>query len=205
MLHFANENKFLFGILSILLFLEGFSSCRADKGGFPENFAEYGDSEKISYMIENCVPDSVARFICDSYLGKCDDIIILDFPESVRFAASRYTGSSLNDFSVTLSRRVCELSPEEKVRIYLAAGEKDLQRLGFKIGSDYVEGLQTGEYSQNDVAVELREFSKILRQDSVKLCRFSNGMKIAFYDPTHNDNDLSESIKEELLKNLAIY
>ncbi len=59
-------------------------------GDFPDNFGTIGDAGRVSYMMKNVTPDSVARFICDAALGKVEGARIDSLPTATLYAYEHY-------------------------------------------------------------------------------------------------------------------
>lgn len=68
-------------------------------GDFPDNFGTIGDAGRVSYMMKNVTPDSVARFICDAALGKVEGARIDSLPTATLYAYEHYKNTDLASFA----------------------------------------------------------------------------------------------------------
>ena len=81
------------------------SACKGKRSGgeidLPENFAQLPDTAQVSFMMKNATPDSVARFICASALGKVPQSQIRNLSIATNYAFEKYSDNELGIFSNT--------------------------------------------------------------------------------------------------------
>ena len=156
-------------------------SC-GGKNGFrgisPDNFGTIGDAGRVSYMMKNVTPDSVARFICDAALGKVEGARIDSLPTATLYAYEHYKNTDLASFAAQYDAYSQSLPLEEKMKLYALAGSYDPQQLGYQLGLEYVGNIRSKKMTADQVAAELEEFKKACGNDHDTYKRFVKGFKV---------------------------
>lgn len=147
-------------------------------GDFPDNFGTIGDAGRVSYMMKNVTPDSVARFICDAALGKVEGARIDSLPTATLYAYEHYKNTDLASFAAQYDAYSQSLPLEEKMKLYALAGSYDPQQLGYQLGLEYVGNIRSKKMTADQVAAELEEFKKACGNDHDTYKRFVKGFKV---------------------------
>ena len=164
--------------VSLLLLLPLLASCSKDKRGtssLPENFGTIGDCGRVQYMISHTTPDSVARFIIYTALGRNENVRIDTLAIATTYAYEHLQGPDLDSFSAQYDSLIESLPLADKMSIYVKAGAVDPQRLGFRLGLEYMSSIRDGNKSVADVEKELREFKRACNHDPEMYRRFIIG------------------------------
>lgn len=163
-----------------------------DSEGFPKDFNNLDDASKVAYVMKNASPDSVARFICDASLGKVANVTIDTFPIAAAYAFEHYNDSCIYIFSRELDGYSENLPLPEKMRIYMLMGKTDAQRLGYRLGLEYVNHIRENKMTVEQVSEEIKEFKNACADDSVTYRRFVKGFHIVLAQD--HGKDLPEDI-----------
>lgn len=147
---------------------------RAEKD-YPENFKQIGDAGRVEYMLSRVAPDSLARFIIYGALGKNPGAPIDTMAIATNCAYEHLQGAALDSFSMEYDAVVEALSLGDKMKIYSLAGTEDPQRLGYRLGLEYMSSIRNNDKSVADVERELKEFKKACAADTAMYRRFIIG------------------------------
>lgn len=173
-------------VLSITLL-----SCRGGKtnkaDAFPENFNQLTDTAKVSYVMKNATPDSVARFICRASLGQIKYAKIESIGIATNYAYEKYAGDNLDLFGNTYDSYIANLPLADKMRIYALAGTEDPQGLGLQLGLEYLQSIRENNLKPEDVEKELQAFKKACENDPETYQRFLVGFKTVLKADKNND------------------
>ena len=94
--------KLLIAFVAILSVLA--VGCKKKGGdgtnGFPANFMTMRDSERLEYMMRRVDPDSVARFLCYSYLGRVPGSKIDTLAVAHLYACDKYRGEDFEKYII---------------------------------------------------------------------------------------------------------
>lgn len=156
-------------------------SCNSRKGNndadFPDNFAQLPDTAQVSYVMSKATPDSVARFICYSALGKNTKSGIRNIGVATNYAYEKLKGDDLDLFSNAYDEFVSSLPLVDKMNIYAKAGTEDPQGLGYQLGLEYMQSIRENNLSPADVEKELKAFKQACKNDPETYSRFLVGFK----------------------------
>jgi hypothetical protein len=177
-----------------LMALPGCSGkAEAAQDQLPADFNSLDDAAKVAYMMNNVEPDSVARFICDAALGRERLGMRIDtLAMAAAYAYEHYNDSSLIVFSREFDTYSANLPLEDKMRIYVMAGESDPNRLGYQLGLEYVSHIRDNKMTAEDVRREIEAFRSACANDSDTYVRFMKGFKTVLR--TDHGKDLPENI-----------
>jgi len=182
--------------LGISLMLLLLASCGGSKGGngsnFPDNFNSLDDISKIVYVMKHASPDSVARFLCESSLGKVAGAKIDTLAIAAAYAYENYKDSDLLVFSQEFDNYSANLPLDDKMRIYSMVGTSDPQRLGYELGLEYVSHIRENKMSVADIRKELESFRTACANDSDTYNRFIKGFKTVL--KVDHGKDLPEDV-----------
>ena len=165
--------------------------------GFPENFGSIGDSGRVAYMMKNTTPDSVARFICASALGRVEGSRIDTLALATAYAYENYKGEELETFGAEYERFVSALSLADRMKIYALGGTEDPQGLGLQLGLEYMQTIRDNNMSAEDVEKELAEFKKACADDPDTYERFLIGFKTVL--KADNGKDMPKEIYDKFI------
>ncbi len=167
---------FIAGILLIAL-----TGCKgknsASDTDFPENFAQLPDTAQVSFVMKNATPDSVARFICASVLGKVPQSNIRNLAIATNYAFESYSDNDLGIFSNTYDEYVASLPLADKMTIYAKAGTDDPQGLGLQLGLEYMQSIREKNLTPDQVEEELKALKNACKDEPETYERFLVGFK----------------------------
>ncbi len=176
-------------------------SCKGNKrnngDGFPDNFNQLTDTAKVSYVMKNTTPDSVARFICRASLGKIKNVRIESIGIATNYAYEKYTGDNLDLFGNSYDSYIANLPLSDKMRIYALAGTEDPQGLGLQLGLEYLQSIRENNLKPEDVERELKAFKDACKNDPETYQRFLVGFKTVL--KTDKNNDMPAGIYERFI------
>ena len=171
------------------------ASCGKKKDNestYPANFGQIGDAGRVAYMMRQVSPDSLARFIIDSSLGKDPECRIDSIAIATAYAYENLKGDALDSFSAAYDSHVESLPLGEKMKVYMLAGTEDPQGLGYKLGLEYMSSIRDGRKSADDVEREISEFKKACAADTATYERFLKGFHTVL--EVDRGKDVSEEI-----------
>ncbi len=159
---------------------------------FPQNFNTFSDNQMVEFMMKNASPDSVARFICNSALGKVEAGRIDTLTVAAAYAYEHYADSALIAFSKEFDSFSSTLPLADKMKVYAMAGELDPQRLGYQLGLEYVSHIRDSKMKVEDVRAEIDAFKAACADDSLTYIRFMKGFRTVLR--ADHGKDLPEAI-----------
>lgn len=162
----------------ICLSLVGLAACHSgDKSSsaYPEGFDKIGDIGRINYMKQRISPDSLARFVIDGALGRNPGAPIDSLANATLYIYDHLQGKDLDDFSMSFDSYVESLPLDDKMRTYLMASSEDPQKLGYRLGLEYVGSIRDEDKSVEQVEKELKAFRKACGTDTATYSRFLIG------------------------------
>ena len=184
----------------VLLVVALFSSCghkKGSEGQYPENFNKIGDIRRIDYMMRNVAPDSLARFIIDASLGRIPEAPIDTLALATVYVYDNLKGSDLDLFCTQYDSYVESLPLDDKMKIYVLAGTDDPQRLGYKLGLEYLGSIRENNKTAAQIEDELKAFRKACGTDTVTYHRFIIGFHTVL--AVDSGKDLSPEIYNKFI------
>jgi hypothetical protein len=188
------------GTLLSLTFALGITACgHKEKSGskYPANFNSIGDAGRVDYMIAHTTPDSVARFIIQSALGKNPDARIDTLAIATNHAYEKLSGNDLDSFSIAYDGLVESLPLADKMKAYMLGGSEDPQGLGYKLGLEYMANIRNENKTADDVEKELKAFEKACGNDTAMYRRFMIGFRTVL------EVDHGKDVPEEIYRRFA--
>lgn len=188
------------GTLLSLTFAIGITACghKEKSGGkYPANFNSIGDAGRVDYMIAHTTPDSVARFIIQSALGKNPDARIDTLAIATNHAYEKLSGKDLDSFSIAYDGLVESLPLADKMKAYMLGGSEDPQGLGYKLGLEYMANIRNENKTVKDVEEELKAFEKACGSDTTMYRRFMIGFRTVL------EVDHGKDVPEEIYRRFA--
>lgn len=153
------------------------SSRQKSDSPYPENFNSIGDAGRVDYMIKHVSPDSVARFIIHTSLGHNPGVRIDTLAIATNHAYENLQGDALESFSTAYDGLVETLPLADKMKVYVLAGSEDPQKLGYKLGLEYMSNIRNENKTVKDVETELEAFKKACGSDTAMYRRFMIGFR----------------------------
>ena len=147
--------------------------------GFPANFMTMRDSERLEYMMRRVDPDSVARFLCYSYLGRVPGSKIDTLAVAHLYACDKYRGEDFEKYITSFEAAVNELPLCDKMHTQLALGTSDTLSVGYDLGLGYVSQIRTRGLTQKDIDADIDNLRKACGTDTATYTRFVKGFKTA--------------------------
>ncbi|MDE7403169.1 MAG: hypothetical protein K2M87_07135 [Muribaculaceae bacterium] len=184
-------------LLSIILL-----SCRGKSESdsqFPENFNKIGDAGRIDWLKSRIPADSLARFIIYGALDINKSARIDTLATATNHAYEVLHGEELDLFCTEYDALAERLPLADKVRLYLLAGSEDPQRLGYRLGLEYMGNIRDDNKNAAQVEKELREFKKACGTDTAMYRRFITGFHTVL------NIDHGTDVPEEIYRKFANY
>lgn len=168
-----------------------------DGNGFPEGFDKIGDAGRVDYMVRHASPDSVARFLIYGSLGRVSGARIDSLAIATNHAYEVLKGEALDAFSVEYDSVVEGLPLADKMKVYVLGGAEDPQRLGYKLGLEYMGTIRNGNKSVSDVERELQAFKQACSSDTATYRRFLIGFRTVLQ--VDRGKDVSEEVYRKFI------
>ncbi len=165
-------------VCALVVIALGSASCdkkaKAD-ASFPKELLASSDQARLDYVMKKATPDSLARFIIFSALGKNGDVRIDTLAIATNYVYERLKDQDAVDFGTTYDAVIDALPLPDKMRIYALAGSEDPQGLGYRLGLEYLSSIRDGNKKLADVDAELAELKKACGSDTLTYKRFLIG------------------------------
>ena len=165
-------------IIALIFPLAFMCSCGSKNGSgahYPDNFDKIGDIERVKYMMERVAPDSLARFVINSALGLNPGAPIDSLALATLYIYDNLKDTNLETFSVEYDAYIETLPLEEKMKVYMLGGSEDPQKLGYKLGLEYLGSIRENNKNVEQVEKELKAFKKACGSDTAMYRRFIIG------------------------------
>lgn len=198
MSQYCNKVGRAIGIAAVMM--GTLASCGSDEEqekSLPDNFLSIGDAGRVAYVMKQVEADSVARFICDAALGKRENARIDTLAVAVAYAYEHYNDSSLIAFSREFDEYSANLPLDDKMRIYMMAGNLDPHGLGYELGLEYVGHIRDKRMTVEQVKKEIEAFKAACANDSDTYVRFMKGFKTVL--KIDHGKDLDEKVYQAFI------
>lgn len=179
-------------LLAMMLLGSCGSKGEGGNGAYPAGFDTKGDVYRVSYIMEHAEPDSVARFICGAALGQVPGARIDTLATATLYVYENYRDSDAQRFGDEYDRVVSEMSLDNKMKMYMMGGSEDPQKLGYKLGLEYMSHIRENHIKPEQVEKELAAFRKACGSDTATYRRFLIGFKTVL--KADRGKDVSEEI-----------
>ncbi|MBD5291068.1 MAG: hypothetical protein HDS24_03200 [Bacteroides sp.] len=166
--------------LSVVLAATSMTSCsRSAKSSdsFPKELIAASDQARLDYVMKSCSPDSLARFIIYSALGKNGEVRIDTFALATNYVYEHLKDQDAVAFSSVYDDLIERLPLPEKMRIYALAGSEDPQGLGYRLGLEYLASIREGGKSAADIDREMEALKNACADDTMTYHRFIIGFR----------------------------
>lgn len=167
--------KYLLLISTALLMLASCGKGGRSSGNYPEDFDKQTDLERVSYMMQQVSPDSLARFVIDGALGRNPGAPIDSLAMTTLYIYEHLRDEDLDAFSVQYDNYVESLPLNDKMKVYMLAGSEDPQGLGYKLGLEYLSSIRENNKNADQIEKELKAFRKACGTDTATYRRFIIG------------------------------
>lgn len=188
--------------LSLAVFVTLLSSCGGKKDGvgdLPSNFDKIGDSGRVKVLMTRVSPDSLAHMIIDGALKREGSIRIDTLAVATNYAYDHLrTPEDIDTFGVAYDSYIASLPLGEKMKVYMLGGSEDPQRLGYRLGLDYMTTIRDGNMTVEQVDKELQEFKRTCGNDTAMYQRFMTGFKTVL--ELDHGKDVPEAIYNKYAK-----
>ncbi len=188
----SKARKSALALAALLLASCSAKTEKGDEGGFPAGFSQLSDQAMVEYVMQHASADSVARFICNSALGRLPEAHIDTLAIAAAYAYEHYNDSCLLIFSKEFDDYSANLPLADKMKVYALAGEADPQRLGYQLGLEYVAQIREKGMTANEVKLEVDAFRQACAADTLMYERFMKGFQTAL--SVDHGKDLDEGI-----------
>lgn len=167
--------KLFYPIITLCLLL---GSCGKKNGGanvYPENFSKIGDVGRLEYMIRNVTPDSLARFMVNSALNRNPGAPIDTLATAILYVYEHLSGPDLDAFNVEYNDYIETLPLIDKMKINVLGSSDDVQKVGYRLGLEYLGTIRENNKSVAEIEKELKAFKKECGSDTAMYRRFIIG------------------------------
>lgn len=185
--HFIIMKKAIFAAAASLLILSACSSKQKSESSLPADFKTMGDQRRVQYMMQHVAPDSLARFIIYGALGRNPEMPIDTLGIATNYAYEHLSAEEMDAFAVEYDAVVESLPLDDKMRVYKLGGQEDPQRLGYKLGLEYMQSIRSGGKSVADVEKEIASFKKACASDTATYRRFVVGFRTVLQEDQGKD------------------
>jgi len=189
----------LFAAAGCLLLIA--SACGGDgkkkKSGFPDNFDTIGDAGRVAYVMGTSTPDSVARFIINTALGRVPGARFDTLANVNLYVFSTYSSKDQDTFSEEYQKLESELTLTERMTLFKKMESEDSREFGLDLGLAYVSRIRDRNMNVDEVDREIKEFRKACGSDSMTYIRFVKGFTTAL------EYDKGKDVKKEIYDRFA--
>lgn len=171
-------------LLVVLLLVLSFGSCSSGSNdgsasidkSLPAGFASLTDSAKIRVLIDQGVsPDSIGVFVCEVAEGKHPGISIADYMAVDTYIYERLGESGFGLYRLAFDSYASSMPLVSKMKLYMASGLGDLDRLGYELGLEYVNQVMEQKLTIGKVDREVAELRRACDNDEDTYNRFLKG------------------------------
>lgn len=167
--------KLIWPLMFLMLIVTACGSKKGGAGDYPDNFSRIGDVGRVDYIMQNATPDSLARFVINSALGLNPGAPIDSLSMATLYIYDHLKDSDLETFSVEYDSYIETLPLDEKMKVYMLGGSEDPQKLGYKLGLEYLGSIRENNKNAAQVERELQAFKKACGTDTAMYRRFIIG------------------------------
>lgn len=173
------------------------SGCKKqEQTEVPDAFNSFSTEKKMAYLMKTLPPDSVARFVCESAMGKQYGSNI-ELADALMYAYTNYKEADQIVFDEAFNRYGDRLPLSDKMKFYQMANLSDPEIFEYEIGLRYVSSIREEEKDAKKVKVELEKFKSACKNSPETYKRFMKGFKEALrLDRGH---DLDERIYTQFI------
>lgn len=148
----------------------------------PSDFSALPDTAKVRALIDMGVsPDTMAVFVSEVAAGMRPGISIQSPEDVLTYVYTNCSDEDFTMFSATFESHVENLPPAAKMKVYAlsasAAGNAD--KMGYKIGLEYLNSVLEKDLSIGAIDKEIAEFRRACGKDEDTYQRFLKGFAAA--------------------------
>lgn len=182
-------SRFLGLSLAFIVGMMVMAGCGKKDGlNFPSNFKSLSTEDKMEYLMAHMEPDSLARFICNSAMGKIYDSRI-ELQPARAYAYEHYDEDKVIVFEEEILRYEQSLPLHEKVKFAKLSAAEDPDIFSYELGLGYVGSIRENKKSIKEIDEELANLRKECQYDPDFYKRFMKGFKTALRLDRHHDLD----------------
>lgn len=173
---------------SLLLAIFLIACSKGDKSNLPENFKSLSTDDKMAFLMDHMTPDSLARFLCNSAMGKVYNSRI-ELQPAMAYAYEHYNEDDQVAFALACEEYQQSLPLHEKVKFAKLAATEDPDIMSYELGLAYVGDIRENHKDVAQVTEEIDKLTKECRSDPDFYKRFMKGFKTALRLDRHRDLD----------------
>lgn len=162
------------------------------EAGFPSDFNNRTDAEKVAYVMRTSTPDSVARFVMESALGRKKGIIIDTLAIAELYVYSNYNSEKQLIYAEESSRIKEGLTLAEQMYLFKKGSTESPVMFGLNLGLTYLGRIREHNMMAKEVEKEIADFKKMCGDDTTTYRRFVTG----FTEALRQDKD--KDVKREI-------
>lgn len=150
----------------------------------------------MEYLMQQMPADSLARYLCNSAMGKVYNSRI-ELQPAMSYAYDHLSEEDQVKFAQAMEEYQANLPLHEKVRFAKLEAIQDPDVFSYELGLDYVGSIREEEKDIPRISKELEDLKKECKSDPEFYKRFMKGFKTALtYDRHH---DLDENIYKKFI------
>lgn len=163
--------------------------CSKGSNGLPNNFKDLSTADKMEVLMEKLPADSVARYVCNSAMGKIYNSRI-ELQEAMAYAYEHYCEDDQVAFALAMNEYEAGLPLGERVRFSKLTNLNDPDVFAYELGLEYVGTIRAEGKTPEQVKSELDSLRRECKNDPDFYKRFMKGFKTALeYDRFHDLDD----------------
>lgn len=171
--------KFLLVAAAAVVLMISCGKKNDDDNALAEKLAHMSDSQRVDYLMHQMPPDSLARLVVNSALGKESQVRFDTIANAIVYIQDNLKGDSLDLFTMEYESYVEGLPLTEKMK-YLKLGTlEDEVKIGFKLGTEYTAVIREKNMTADQIEKELRAFKQVCDTDTAMYRRVIKGFQTA--------------------------
>lgn len=151
----------------------------SENGGLPENYATMSDRQRMEYIMRKVDPDSVAHFLCYSFLDRIPGAKVDTLAMAYLYAIENYKGNDAEKFGTAFELVLKELPLSDKMKTQFALGLADSLSVGYDLGLGYVGQIRRRGMKVAEIDEDIKNFRQACGHDINTYNRFVTGFRTA--------------------------
>ena len=180
------------GVMMLTLLSGCGKEGKKSEPGFPPDFNNRSDSEKVAFVMRTASPDSVARFVMETALGRKKGLSLDTLAIAELYVYSNYDSEKQLAYAEESDRIKENLSLSEQMYLFKKGSTESPVVLGLNLGLSYLSHIREHNLSVKEVEKEISDFKKMCGEDTTTYRRFVTG----FTEALRQDKD--KDVKREI-------
>jgi len=142
----------------------------------PANFASLPDTTKVRHLIDKQVPlDSIAVYLCDAAIGRIKNVHVDNFTDIDTYIYTHCGDKDFEVYALALDEYKKSLPLVDKLTLYKKTSLDDPDKIGYKLGLEYVNSVMEKKLAIGKVDREIADFRRACGNDDDTYNRFLIG------------------------------